>query len=156
MSIHSAHISTRSVTKPNSCPTGEFNPTHEEEARYIERSRQQTDALYLLALLGGRIVGILNFEPGTRRQFRHAGEFGMTVLQQHRGIGVGSALLDLFLEWARERRQITKLNLKVRADNQLAIALYKSRGFTVEGVQTRSVLRNGRHHDALWMGIHVD
>ena len=51
---------------------------------------------------------------------------------------------------------VRKLNLRVRADNARAIALYERLGFAVEGRATRDVLIDGEFHDCLVMGRAVD
>ncbi|MDR1412592.1 MAG: tRNA (adenosine(37)-N6)-threonylcarbamoyltransferase complex dimerization subunit type 1 TsaB, partial [Actinomycetes bacterium] len=67
-----------------------------------------------------------------------AGELNVLMLavaSGERRRGVARALLDLLLEQARERR-IASATLEVRADNEAAIRLYRSAGFTQTGRRT--------------------
>ncbi|MBR5951475.1 MAG: GNAT family N-acetyltransferase [Actinomycetaceae bacterium] len=51
------------------------------------------------------------------------------VEQSYRGQGLGAQLLDFLIAQA-EQKNATHLTLEVRADNEQALALYTSRGFT--------------------------
>lgn len=112
--------------------------------------------LVLLAEVNGRLAGNLNFMRGARSKISHAGEFGITVDKQYWGQGIGRHLLACFLEWAQRQENIRKINLKVRADNERAIILYKRMGFTEEGLLRREFYSNGIFYDALCMGLCLD
>jgi RimJ/RimL family protein N-acetyltransferase len=128
----------------------------EAEAAHIERVSKADNALFLLALADGGIIGALTFSGGDRSRTRHMGEFGVSVLKAWWGRGVASALLDAFLAWARRGGVIRKINLRVRADNARAIALYERLGFVYEGRSTRDLWVDGAFHDALLMGLEID
>lgn len=132
---------------------GEFRLTRKEESDYLEKCRCAENCLYLLAVLAGTIVGTLTFQAGTRPRVRHAGELGISVLQAYWGIGVASALMDSLLEWSKSGNVIKKMNLRVRADNHRAIALYQRKGFVVEGTLRKEIFLDGAYHDNLWMGF---
>jgi RimJ/RimL family protein N-acetyltransferase len=105
-----------------------------------------------LAEAEGRIVGTIHVEPS-----RHGfGEIGMAVERDWRGRGVGSALLEAAIAWARERR-LHKLSLDVFAHNERAIALYRKFGFVEEGRRVKHYRRqSGELWDALEMGLLLD
>ena len=84
---------------------------------------------------------------------RHAGEFGLSVAKAYWGLGIASALIDALLDWAREGARILKIDLRVRADNTRAIALYRRKGFAVEGRLRNQILLDGTYYDHLWMGL---
>jgi RimJ/RimL family protein N-acetyltransferase len=132
---------------------GEFRLTLEEESDYLEKCRCAENCLYLLAVLEEIIVGTLTFQAGTRPRVRHAGELGLSVLRAYWGIGIGSSLMDSLLEWSRSGNVITKIDLRVRADNERAIALYRRKGFVVEGTLKNEINLKGVYHDNLWMGL---
>ena len=52
------------------------------------------------------------------------------VEQSHRGQGLGAQLLDFLIAQAQKNMNATHITLEVRADNEEALALYTSRGFT--------------------------
>ncbi|MDW7672582.1 MAG: GNAT family protein [Bacillota bacterium] len=136
---------------------GEMSLTVEQEIAFLEGMAEKTGAIFLAALdEQDELVGTIHFVAGTLPRTEHAGEFGMSVLKAHWGKGLGSALMDALLEWVRERKSIRKVNLKVRADNQNAIHLYKKKGFVEEGRITREYLIRGEFHDILCMGLIID
>jgi len=79
----------------------------------------------------------------------------MTVRKRYWGLGIGSLLLDALIEWAREGGVIKKINLRVRADNGRAIALYQSKGFVNEGTIRKEIFLNGTYFDNHLMGLEL-
>ena len=131
---------------------GELGLTEAEEADFLARCHAADNHIYLVALVEDVIVGNLNFSGGRRPRVRHSGELGMSVFKAYWGQGVGSLLLDTLLEWAEHSGVVTKINLRVRADNHRAVALYERKGFVVEGRLTKEMFVDGRYYDLLAMG----
>jgi RimJ/RimL family protein N-acetyltransferase len=103
----------------------------------------------VVAVADGRIVGMLHVEV-TRYGF---GELGMLVDSGWRGRGVGSALMQAAIGWARDHR-LHKLCLEVFAHNQAAIALYRKCGFVEEGRRAKQYRRaSGELWDSVVMGL---
>lgn len=134
---------------------GEFRLTQKEEFDYIEKCRAAENCLYLLAILEETVIGTLTFEAGARPRTQHAGEFGISVLKKYWGIGVASSLIDSLLEWSIDANIVRKINLRVRADNHRAVALYKHKGFVVEGTLKKEIFINDTFYDNLWMGLEI-
>ncbi|MFN2189913.1 MAG: GNAT family N-acetyltransferase [Candidatus Promineifilaceae bacterium] len=132
---------------------GEFELTVEQEAAYLKDSKQAENKLYIIAMLGSAIVGALSFSASSRPRTRHSGEIAMSVRKTFWGKGIGSALLDVLIDWSNENQIVTKLNLRVRTDNQAAITLYKKKGFVEEGLIHKAIFLNGRYYDFFWMGL---
>jgi RimJ/RimL family protein N-acetyltransferase len=78
---------------------------------------------------------------------------GMGVAAAWRGRGVGTALIEACVDWAREEG-VHKLSLEVFPWNEAAIALYRKFGFVEEG-RLRSHYRrqSGELWDVLVMGL---
>ena len=101
------------------------------------------------AVAGDELVGWLHVEA----LWFGVGELGMLVAHDWRGRGVGSALLEAAIEWARER-ELHKLSLGVFTHNEPAIALYRKFGFVEEGRRVKHFRRaNGELWDAFEMGL---
>jgi len=117
----------------------------EERAALFAR----TAAGSVVALAGGQLVGFIHVEAS-----RHGfGEFGMLVDRGWRGRGVGSALVQASIGWARDQG-LHKLCLEVFAHNAAAIALYRKSGFVEEGRRIRHYRRaNGELWDSIVMGL---
>ena len=109
----------------------------------------RTAAGTLVAVADGRVVGMLHVDVG-----RHGfGELGMLVNRDWRGCGVGSALLQATVEWARGQG-LHKLCLEVFAHNSAAIALYRRYGFVEEGRRVKQYRRDsGELWDSIVMGL---
>lgn len=135
---------------------GEFVMTLEQEEEFIKNIGMQCNALYIVAEVSGKIVGNLIFSGGTRPRTAHAGEFGLSVLKDYWGEGIGTELVKCLIEWGKQTGVIRKIDLKVRKDNFSAIHVYKKLGFTEEGMITRDLQINGKFYDALCMGYTID
>jgi RimJ/RimL family protein N-acetyltransferase len=106
----------------------------------------------LVAVVAGEVVGELRVEPS----WMGFGEVGMMVAAAWRGRGVGTALVEAAIEWARERG-LHKLSLAVFPHNAAAIALYRKLGFVEEGRLVRHVRRaNGELWDLIEMGLALE
>jgi len=80
----------------------------------------------------------------------------MIVDASWRGRGVGGALVEEAIGWAR-RRGAHKLTLEVWPHNHAARRLYRRHGFAEEGVLRRHYRRkNGELWDAVVMGLVLD
>lgn len=100
-----------------------------------------------VAVDGDAIVGVIT-------EYRHdpyGHTLGMLVDERYRGRGVGAALMERLIDWARTRA-ITSLSLLVFPHNERAIALYRKFGF--EEINPRAALiarRSGEHWEAMLM-----
>lgn len=133
----------------------EIRVTANYEESFIRANINTYNCLLIMAEVDGKVVGNLHFGGGVRLRTRHAGEFGITVIKEYWGLGIGSYLMENMIEWAKES-EIRKINLKVRSDNKRAIELYKKFGFAEEGLLTREFYMNGVFYDILAMGLKID
>lgn len=102
-----------------------------------------------VAVIGSRVVGGLHVE---RTPFGY-GEIGMMVAAEHRGRGVGTALMLAAIEWAQQQG-LHKLILGVFPSNEPALALYRKLGFVEEGRRVKHMRRqSGELWDLVEMGL---
>jgi len=135
---------------------GDLDWPLERERRLIEEHRSADNKLLIVAEVEGRIAGVSGFTGDDRRRLRHTGESGISVLQRHWGLGLGTALMESVIEWARSSGVVRKIGLRVRTDNERALRLYTRSGFVREGVITRQFAIAGRFYDAYLMGLEID
>ena len=109
----------------------------------------------MLGLIEDKIVASLVFSAGHRPRIRHSGEFGMSVRKRYWGLGIGSSMLDALIDWARDMQIVKKINLRVRTDNERAIALYERKGFVIEGTIHKQIFLDGAYFDHYWMGLEL-
>jgi RimJ/RimL family protein N-acetyltransferase len=103
----------------------------------------------IVAVADGQVVGLIHV-AATRYG---VGEIAMLVDREWRGRGVGSALIQAAIGWARGQA-LHKLSLEVFAHNAAAIALYRKSGFVEEGHRVRHYRRaSGELWDSIIMGL---
>lgn len=83
---------------------------------------------------GARLVGWVEAHRYVPERLSHVASLTLAVAAGDRGGGIGRSLLRSVTPWAR-RVGVRKIRLDVRAGNEPAIALYRSEGYVVEGVE---------------------
>lgn len=110
----------------------------------------------LVAERGGEIVGwgsLGQWSP--RGAYARTAEVSVYVEREHRGGGIGGALLGALIERA-PRGGIAVLLARIAGDNPASIALHRSFGFETIGIQRRSGEKFGRVLDVALMDLHLD
>ena len=119
----------------------------DRRARLLRTLESTTDGS-LVAVAPGKIVGQIGL-----KSMRGLIDIGMLVSPDMRGRGIGSALLQAGIDWARSQGA-HKMILQVWPHNQAARELYAKFGFIEEGYLTRQwKRRNGEIWDAVVMGL---
>lgn len=105
------------------------------------------------AEIDGKLVGSLSLARyGNLKKTEHVRSLGMGVAEAYRGKGVGIALMDYAIKWARGRK-LDKIGLSVFSTNKRAIRLYEKFGFAREGVRKKQFRIDGRYVDEIMMGL---
>jgi len=125
-----------------------------DERRYLRTVQQHRDAAVYVAEDDGRIVGRLSLARDPHPASRHVADLGLMVAASHRRRGVGTALLEQAVAWAR-RSGVRKLELHVFPWNEPALRLYESFGFEREGYRRAHYERDGELVDAVLMAYLV-
>jgi ribosomal protein S18 acetylase RimI-like enzyme len=100
----------------------------------------------------GEVVGWSDVTPMSRPTQAHRGVFGVGLLQQFRGQGIGTKLTKKAIAAARAFG-LHRVELTVREHNTGAIGLYKKQGFEIEGVQRDAVLVDGVYENVVCMAV---
>lgn len=112
-----------------------FDP--EQEAQFLQNKTDSPDEIELVAIIDGKVVGLAGIEAvGRKYKLKHRAELGISILKEYWGLGLGKALSKACIQCAKEAGY-TQLELNVVAENEAAIALYKSLGFTEYGRNLR-------------------
>ena len=109
----------------------------EQEARSLEETERSCNEVELVAIIDGRIVGSAGVSAvRSRRKVAHRARFGISVLKDYWGMGIGRVLMEASIDCARQAG-CTQLELEVVADNERAVALYRCAGFEEYGRNPR-------------------
>ncbi|KMM38216.1 GNAT family N-acetyltransferase [Guptibacillus hwajinpoensis] len=125
----------------------------ESEFKQLIRDDHNSDRnLFLVVQVNTRIVGFSRCEGTTLKRLSHKVQFGVGVLRDYWGYGIGTALLKESLLWA-DTHGIKKVTLSVLETNEKAIHLYKNHGFEVEGILKQDkLLSDGNYYNTVVMG----
>lgn len=97
----------------------EFKTTVEKEKNALKKYSERDNCLAIIAVDNeNRVVGMLDFDEGPKSRKKHSGEFGITVLKEYWGKGIGKSMVNYLINWARKSGTIRKIDLKVRSDNK--------------------------------------
>jgi RimJ/RimL family protein N-acetyltransferase len=125
-----------------------------DERRFLRSIRRSRDAAVFVAEAPAGIVGRLSVARDPHPASRHVADLGLMVAKSHRRLGIGRALLEQAVEWAR-LSGIVKLELHVFPHNQPAIELYEGFGFEREGYRRLHYRRGGELVDTILMAFLV-
>ena len=109
----------------------------EKEGQFLEQKTASAHEIELIAFVDGKVAGTAGIEAvGAKDKVRHRAEFGISVLKEYWGLGIGRALLEACIKCAKEAGY-AQLELTVVAENARAIALYQKAGFVEYGRNPR-------------------
>ena len=132
-----------------------YDRTRGDERRNVRGVQRDAGVAVLVAETEEGVVGRLSIARDRSPLSRHVAEFGLMVAASARRRGIGSALIEEAMNWARDLG-IVRLELTVFPHNAPAIALYRKLGFQEEGILRRRYLIDGRYVDAMLMGRDLD
>lgn len=108
----------------------------------------------LVATEKDTIIGMLDCWTDRRQRVQHSTCFAMTVKEGWRCKGVGTKLLEEFIDWVKNHATLERIELHVHNDNTHAISLYEAMGFQHEGTRRNAVrYEDGRVVDDLLMAL---
>lgn len=115
----------------------ETSMTVESERKFLDGLEKSDNEVEIMAFIDGKAVGTAGIgKIGTKPKMSHRAEFGVCVLKDFWELGIGRALTDACIECAKTAGY-AQLELDAVADNEKAIALYKSVGFVEYGRNPR-------------------
>ncbi|MGM9647977.1 MAG: GNAT family N-acetyltransferase [Eubacteriales bacterium] len=104
-----------------------------QEGQFLARKATSPNEIEMIALVDGKVAGTAGIDAvGTKFKQKHRAEFGVSVLKEYWGLGIGRALTKACIQCAKEAGYV-QLELTVVAENERAIALYQKEGFVEYG-----------------------
>lgn len=130
---------------------GEALLTPEDFEKLIYEDSKADKNLFLVAEVEGKIVGFARCQGKKLHRFRHKAEFGVCILKEYWGYGIGKVMLENILEWA-DTVEIEKIALTVVETNKKAIQLYERFGFVEEGLLIKDrIHKDGSYYNTILM-----
>lgn len=135
----------------------EISFTAEQEADFLRSRAESACEIEILAFVDGRIAGMAGIESvGACYKVRHRAGFGISVLREFWGMGIGRALTEACIECAA-KAGYTQLELEVDSQNDSAVGLYRSIGFAEYGCNPRGMKsRVSGYRKTLLMRMELD
>ncbi len=114
--------------------------TLEQEAKFLEAKENSEREAELCAAIDGKIVGTAGIDAvGNKYKVKHRATFGIAIENAFCGVGIGRALSEACIEYAKNAGY-TQLELDVVSENTAAVSLYKSLGFVEYGRNPKGFL----------------
>lgn len=109
----------------------------EEESKFLQEKTDSPNEIEIIAVVDGVVAGTAGIEAvGKKAKVRHRAEFGISVLKEYWGLGLGTALTQACIRCAKDAGY-EQLELDVVAGNDRALSLYRSAGFKEFGRNPR-------------------
>jgi len=124
-----------------------FSASYEEShpiplASVVQRLREESTAgdNCILGAFETSLVGMVGFLRQQRLKEQHKGTiWGMYVIPERRGCGIGKALLSQAIAHATNLAGLGQIHLAVVSTQEAARRLYRALGFEVYGVEPRAL-----------------
>jgi len=135
----------------------EITMTAEQEAAFLKEKAESENEIELVAELDGVLVGAAGFGcVGKKEKVRHRAWFGISIDRACWGLGIGRALTEACIACARSAGY-AQLELEAVAENERALALYRSAGFAEYGRNPRGFRFRGQGwKEAVLMRLELD
>ena len=135
----------------------EITMTAEQEAAFLKEKAESENEIELVAELDGVLVGAAGFGcVGKKEKVRHRAWFGISIDRACWGLGIGRALTEACVACARAAGY-AQLELEAVAENERALALYRSAGFAEYGRNPRGFRFRGQGwKEAVLMRLELD
>ncbi len=135
---------------------GELQLTIEEERKWIINNLAGPNSTLLVAEAGAKIVGVMSCKGGEQKGTRHITTLGISIHKDWRNQGVGRALMEQAIAWAKSTGVVKRIQLEVTTGNIPGIHLYENVGFVKEGLRRRGMFKYGEYLDTWMMALLLD
>ncbi len=118
------------------------------------RHNEMESRMFFVATVDDEVVGWAHLRVPNLEKLNHTAELTIGVLEEYRGNGIGSQLLELSLEWARANER-EKVYQSVPSTNEAAIEFFESRGWAVEAIRENHYRLDDEYIDEVMMAIRL-
>lgn len=128
----------------------------EQETEFLARKAESAKEIEIIAVVDGKVAGTAGIEAvGTKYKLNHRAEYGIAILRDYWGLGIGRALTRACIECAG-KAGYEQLELNAVADNSRAIEMYKKFGFVEYGRNPKGFRsRLGGYQELVYMRLEL-
>ena len=128
----------------------------EQESRYLEKKTASPNEIELIAFVNGKVAGTAGIDAiGAQYKVAHRAEFGIGILKEYWGLGIGRALMGACIQCAKAAGY-AQLELEVVAENTRAISMYQTAGFVEYGRNPKGFRsRNAGYQELISMRLEL-
>ncbi len=133
----------------------EFRISVEQEMEYIGSMSENDNALMVLGIVDNNIVSVAQVAAPPRKRIAHNGELAISVKKEYWSMGIGTEVMKVLIDFAKETRVIKNVGLGVKGSNHKAIKLYEKMGFEKVGVHKNFFNIDGAYDDEILMDLYI-
>jgi RimJ/RimL family protein N-acetyltransferase len=133
----------------------EFHLTVEQEAEHIRKVSTDANMLMVIGIIDDAIVSVSQISSSSRKRIAHNSEISISVKKEYWRNGIGYAVLEELIRFAKEHKTIKNVSLGVKASNRNAIRLYEKLGFKQIGLHKNYFNINGEFDDEILMDLYL-
>jgi ribosomal protein S18 acetylase RimI-like enzyme len=114
------------------------------------RHNEIESRIFFVATINDEVIGWVHLRHMDLEKLSHTAQMTVGVLDEYRGHGIGSHLLERGLEWAAQQG-FEKIENALPATNEKALEFLEERGFEREAVREDHYKLNGDYVDEVMM-----
>jgi ribosomal protein S18 acetylase RimI-like enzyme len=118
------------------------------------RHNELESRMFFVATVEGEVVGWVHLNAPELDKLSHTAELTVGVLEEYRGHGVGSHLLERGLQWAASNG-FERVYNEVPATNEDAVAFLEEHGWEVEATRADHYKIDGEYVDDVMMDVEL-
>ncbi|WP_247008265.1 GNAT family N-acetyltransferase [Halorientalis litorea] len=118
------------------------------------RHNEFESRVFFVATVEDEVVGWVHLDVPEIDKLEHTAELTVGIVEEYRGHGIGSRLLERGLEWAADAG-LSKVYNSFPATNEAAIEFFEDHGGDIEAVRSDHYRIDGDPVDEVMMGIEV-
>lgn len=116
----------------------------------LKRIIKKTTVMFI-AFCNNKLIGVSSIDMKDKTE-SHEGVFGISLLKEYRGEGIGKIFMKLVLEEAkRHMSQLRIVTLGIFDSNSIAKSMYEKFGFKEYGRLPKGILYRGKYVDHIYM-----
>lgn len=125
-----------------------------EEKEWVKSAIEKTKkkkSIYMIAECNGRVIGATDVNKAPEDALAHTGTFGIAILEEFAGRGLGTRMMEKIINLAKSRLNIEIVKLSVFSNNKRAQGLYSKMRFVECGRISKGRKIKGKYGDEIIM-----